>query len=57
MSVNFTAEPQTVNLTAGGMKPQAGHIETLLKTPGAVDPASLDHIELGPFGVWVGEVK
>jgi alpha-glucosidase len=51
VSVNFTAEPQTVNLGA------AGKVKTLLKTPGSKDPASLSEIELGPFGVFVGEVE
>jgi alpha-glucosidase len=54
VSVNFTAEPQTVNLAAG-MK--AGSLHTLLKSPGAADPAGLEHIELAPFGVYVGEVQ
>jgi alpha-glucosidase len=54
VSVNFTAEPQTVSLTV----PNAGgSVKTLLKTPGAADPASLSKIELGPFGVFVGEVQ
>jgi alpha-glucosidase len=57
VSVNFTAQPQTVNLAAtdAGMKP--AHLQTLLKTPGAPDPPSLDRIRLGPFGVYIGEVK
>jgi hypothetical protein len=29
----------------------------LLKTPGASDPASLSQIQLGPFGVYIGEVQ
>jgi alpha-glucosidase len=32
-------------------------VKTLLKTPGAADPQSLDAIELGPFGVYIGEVQ
>ena len=54
VSVNFTAEPQTVNLAAGV---KAGSLYTLLKSPGGADPASLDSIELGPFGVYIGEVR
>ena len=53
VSLNFTADPQTVNLTVPDLK---GNVKTLLKTPGAADPASLGQIQLGPFGVWVGEV-
>jgi len=52
VSVNFTAEPQAVSLSVPGA---TGKAKTLLKTPGATDPASLDKIQLGPFGVYVGE--
>ncbi len=57
VSANFTAEPQIVNLEAGeaGLKP--GHLKTLLKSPGEADPVSLDKIELGPFGVYIGEIE
>jgi alpha-glucosidase len=54
VSVNFTADPQTVSLNA----PEIGGVPTtLLKTPGAADPASLMGIHLGPFGVYIGEVQ
>jgi alpha-glucosidase len=55
VSANFTAEPQTVNLGGAGLK--AAHLHTLLKSPGGVDPVSLDHIELLPFGVYIGELN
>jgi len=55
--VNFTAEPQTVNLAASGAGLQAGKVKTLLKTPGAADPVSLDRVALGPYGVYIGEVE
>jgi alpha-glucosidase len=54
VSVNFTAEPQTVKLMVPG---SGDKTRTLLKTPGAPDPAGLGQIELGPFGVYIGEVK
>ena len=54
VSLNFTADPQTVNLSVPGAK---GSVKTLLKTPGAADPASLGQIQLGLYGVWVGEVQ
>ncbi len=54
VSLNFTADPQTVNLTVPGA---GSELKTLLKTPGAADPASLQSVQLGPFGVYVGEVK
>ena len=57
VSVNFTSEPQTVNLTTGDAGVKAGNAKTLLKSPGGADPGSLDHVELGPFGVYIGEVK
>jgi alpha-glucosidase len=54
VSVNFTAEPQIVSLAVPGA---SGKVTTLLKTPGAQDPASLGAIALGPFGVYIGEVQ
>ncbi|MGA8728593.1 MAG: alpha-glucosidase [Terracidiphilus sp.] len=57
VSLNFTADPQSVSLTVPGATFGSGKLSTLLKTPGAQDPASLQGIELGPFGVYVGEVR
>jgi alpha-glucosidase len=57
VAANFTAEAQTVNLTGGSAGLTATRVTTLLKTPGGVDPKSIDHIELGPFGVYIGQVK
>jgi alpha-glucosidase len=54
VSVNFTAEPQKVSLSVMG---SGGKVKTLLKTPGAVDPVWLGQFDLGPFGVFVGEVQ
>ena len=54
VSVNFTAEPQTVSLSLQGV---GGKLKTLLKTPGTADPMSLGAIELGPYGVYIGEVR
>ena len=54
VSANFTAEPQTVSLSVPGF---GGKVKTLLKTPGAADPTSLGQIQLGPFGVYVGEIQ
>jgi alpha-glucosidase len=53
-SVNFTPEPQTVSLSVPG---SGATLKTLLKTPGGADPASLQAIQLGPFGVYVGELR
>ena len=54
---NFTADEQTVNLTAGGSKLKGTQANTLLKSPGETDPASLDAVKIAPFGVYIGEVK
>jgi alpha-glucosidase len=56
VSVNFTAQPQTVNLMNGEVGKETRKLKTLLKTPGAADSPSLDQIQLEPFGVYVGEV-
>jgi len=57
VSCNFTADPQTVNLIAGGGGLKGNHARTLLKSPGGSDPASLDAVELPPFGVYIGQVQ
>jgi alpha-glucosidase len=57
VSVNFTDQPQTVNLAVSGAGMNAAHLHTLLKTPGAHGPVSMDRIEVGPFGVYIGEVR
>jgi len=53
--VNFSADPQSVNLVGPGLP--EGAITTLLKTPGASDPPSLKHINLGPYGVYIGQLQ
>jgi alpha-glucosidase len=57
VSVNFTDEPATVDLTLGqaGMRPR--ELKTLLKTPGGPDTEAINRIVLGPFGVYIGEVQ
>ena len=56
VSCNFTADPQTVNLTNGsGVK--STHAKTLLKSPSGSDPTSLDSVQLPRFGVWIGQVE
>jgi alpha-glucosidase len=57
VSVNFTAQPQIVNLQSGGSGLAAGKLLTLLKSPGGVDPKALDQIVLAPFGIYIGEVQ
>ncbi len=55
--VNFTAEPQIVDLAIDGTGIKPRQVKTLLKSPGETDPASLAAIDLGPFGVYIGEVQ
>ncbi len=57
VACNFTDQPQTVSfdLTAQGI--HATNVKTLMKTPGAAEPASLHSIQLGPFGVYIGRVQ
>ena len=52
VACNFTADAQTVDLSGQGKQGK-----TLIKTPGMSDPASLDKVELAPFGVYIGEVQ
>jgi alpha-glucosidase len=54
VSVNFSAEPQSVSLSIPG---PGATLKTLLKTPGAPDPVSLQAIQLGPYGVYIGELR
>jgi alpha-glucosidase len=56
VSLNFTAEPQTVNLTSPGIDAKE-KLRTLLKSPGDLDPNAPDHIELQPFGVYIGQLR
>jgi alpha-glucosidase len=55
VALNFTAEPQTVNLVSPGLPD--GPLSTLLKTPGAANPASLKSIQLGPYGAYIGQLQ
>jgi glycosidase len=54
VSVNFTADPQTVSLSVPNA---SSNVKTLLKTPGAADPTSIGQIQLGPYGVYIGELQ
>jgi alpha-glucosidase len=57
VACNFTDQPQTVSLDVSAQGVQGTHATTLLKTPGAADPASLQSVQLGPFGVYIGKVE
>jgi alpha-glucosidase len=55
--VNFTANPETVDLTLGEAGMRARELKTLLKTPGGPDTEAINRIVLGPYGVYIGEVE
>ena len=55
--VNFTANPEIVDLTLGEAGMRARELKTLLKTPGGPETVAINRIELGPFGVYIGEVQ
>jgi alpha-glucosidase len=55
--VNFSANPETVDLTIGGAGVRKRELKTLLKTPGGPETLAINRIELGPFGVYIGEVQ
>ena len=55
VALNFTAEPQTVNLAGRGLPD--GALNTLLKTPGGPTTTSLKAIQLGPYGVYIGQLQ
>ena len=57
VSVNFTAEPQTVNLASSGAGMRARRLKPLLMSPGATAPETMDQIKLEPFGVFIGEIQ
>jgi alpha-glucosidase len=57
VACNFTAEPQTVNFDLSKQGLHRFHVKTVMKTPGAPDPLSLDLVQLGPYGVYIGKVE
>jgi alpha-glucosidase len=57
VACNFTDQPQTVSFDLSAQGVQGTQLKTLLKNPGATDPTSLGSIQLGPFGVYIGQVQ
>jgi alpha-glucosidase len=57
VACNFSDQPQTVSFDLSGQGIHGTHMKTLMKTPGAADPASLTSIQLGAFGVYIGQVQ
>lgn len=56
VACNFTDQPQTVSLDVSAHRITGNRLTTLLKTPGAADPASLHSVQLGPYGVYIGRI-
>ncbi|HEY1964930.1 MAG TPA: alpha-glucosidase [Acidobacteriaceae bacterium] len=57
VACNFTAEPQKVSFGMSQQGVTSKQAKTLMKTPGSSDPASLDAVNLPPFGVYIGQVQ
>ncbi len=57
VAANFTAEPQTVDLSAKSAGVGGTRLKTVLKSPNATEPASIDKVELPGYGVYIGEVQ
>jgi alpha-glucosidase len=56
VACNFTAQPQTVSFDLTKQGVHRFHVSTLMATPGPARPLSLDLVQLGPYGVWIGKV-
>jgi alpha-glucosidase len=57
VACNFTAEPQKIGFDLSQQGISSKQLKTLMKTPGASDPASLDAVNLPPYGVYIGQVQ
>jgi alpha-glucosidase len=57
VACNFTAEPRRISFNLSKQSISSKQVKTLIKSPGASDPASLDQVNLPPFGVYVGQVQ
>ena len=57
VACNLTAQPQTVSFDLKAQGVHRFHLKTIMKTPGAQDPLSLDLVPLGPYGVYIGKVE
>jgi alpha-glucosidase len=57
VACNLSDQPQTISFDLSPQNIHGTVVTTLLKTPGAADPASLHSVQLGPYGVYVGRVQ
>ncbi|MDR3726150.1 MAG: alpha-glucosidase [Terracidiphilus sp.] len=57
VACNFTSQPQKISLDLSEQRISSKLVRSLLKTPGGVDPSSLNTVQLLPFGVFIGQVE
>jgi alpha-glucosidase len=57
VACNLTPQAQSVSIDLARQGIHRARVKTLMKTPGAQDPESLDRVQLGPYGVYVGKVE
>ena len=57
IACNFTAQPQKVSFDLSAQGITSKQAKTLMKTPGSSDPASIDAVQLPPYGVYIGQVQ
>jgi alpha-glucosidase len=57
VACNFTAQPQTIAFDLSAQNIHSKQAKTLMKTPGASVPTSLDQVKLPPFGVYIAQVQ
>ncbi len=57
VACNFTDRAQKVSFDLSPQGITGKQVKTLMKTPGSGDPASLDAVQLVPYGVYIGEVQ
>jgi alpha-glucosidase len=55
--LNMSSSSQTVSLRVPGQSGDTQKATSLLKSKDMPDPASLSHVELAPYGVYIGEVQ
>ena len=57
VACNLTPQPRKVSFNLSAQGVHSSGVKTLLKTPGAPETNSLDSIQLGAYGVYIGEVR
>lgn len=57
VSLNFSAANQSLKLDLSGAGVKGKHLKKLLASSSEINPASLDSIELPPYGSYVGHVQ